>query len=117
MKRKKLIAAVPVKKISVLLAEDQAKFRKSLRLLVELDGDIEVVGEAKNGREAVQLTSSLHPDVIVMDITMPLLNGLQATEQIIAKFPATKVLILSAHLDSEYIMQAVVFGASGYLIK
>jgi len=117
MKKQGFTAVSPIKKIKVLLAEDQMKFRKSLRLLVELDGDIEVVGEAKNGREAVQLASSLRPDVIVMDITMPLLNGLQATEQIIAKFPATKVLILSAHLDSEYIMQAVVFGASGYLIK
>lgn len=109
--------SLPVKQITVLLAEDHAGFRKSLKLLIESDGDIEVVGEAKNGREAVRLTKSLHPEVIVMDIAMPLLNGLQATREIMANSPATRVLILSAHPDPEYIKQAVILGASGYLIK
>jgi DNA-binding NarL/FixJ family response regulator len=103
--------------ITVLLADDHRSYRKSLKLLVESDGDIEVVGEAKNGSEAVRLNKSLHPDVVVMDIAMPLLNGLQATRQIMATSPATKVLILSAHPDAEYIKQAMIFGASGYLLK
>jgi two-component system response regulator DegU len=99
------------------LAEDHAAYRKSLKLLVELDGDIDVVGEAKNGCDAVRLNKSLHPDVIVMDISMPLLNGLQATRQILTTFPSTKVIILSSHSDPEYVKQAMVLGASGYLLK
>ena len=75
------------------------------------------MGEAKNGCEAVSLSKSLNPDVIVMDIAMPLLNGLQATQKIKAGSPGTKVLILSAHPDPEYIQQAMGFGASGYLFK
>jgi len=117
MKRQELIVPLPIIQITLLLAEDHAAFRKSLKLLVESDGDIKVVGEAKNGREAVQLTMSLHPEVVVMDLAMPLLNGLQATRQIMAISPGTRVLILSAHPDPEYIKQAVICGASGYLIK
>ena len=117
MKIHKIDDSMPTKQISVLLAEDNANFRKSLKLLVELDGDIDVVGEAKNGSDAVSLTKKLHPEVIVMDIAMPLLNGLQATRQIMDTFPSTRVLILSANSDSEYVMQAVTSGASGYLIK
>jgi DNA-binding NarL/FixJ family response regulator len=117
MKRLELIESLPVKQITVLLADDHSSVRKSLKLSLELDGDIEVVGEAKNGREAVRLTMSLHPEVVVMDIGMPLLNGLRATRQIMADSPATRVLILSAHPDPEYIKQAVLLGASGYLIK
>ena len=108
---------LPIAQITVLLAEDHVAYRKSLKLLVESDGDIEVVGEAKNGCEAVRLNKSLRPDVIVMDIAMPLLNGLQATRRIMETSPATKVLMLSSHPDSEYIEQAMVFGASGYFLK
>jgi len=117
MINQELIDSLPKKQITVLLAEDRANIRKFLKLSVELDGDIEVVGEAKNGREAVQLTKSLHPEVVVMDIAMPQLNGLQATRQIMETSPAARVLILSAHPDPEYIKQAVISGASGYLIK
>ena len=117
MKLQELTDTLLLKHISVLLAENNANFRKSLKLLIESDGDIEVVGEAKNGRDAVQLAMSLHPEVIVMDIAMPLLNGLEATRQIMEISPATRVLILSAHPDPEYIKQAVLLGASGYLIK
>jgi len=117
MKRQELTDSLPIKQITVLLAEDNSNFRKSLKLLIESDGDIEVVGEAKNGREAVELTTSLHPQVIVMDIAMPLLNGLEATRQIMEISPTTRVLILSAHPDPEYIKKAVGLGASGYLIK
>ena len=117
MKRQEATDSLPVKPITVLLAEDHANFRKSLKLLIESDGDIEVVGEAKNGREAIRLAMSLHPQVIVMDIAMPLLNGLEATRQILKTSPAIRVLILSAHPDPEYIQQAMMCGASGYLIK
>jgi DNA-binding NarL/FixJ family response regulator len=117
MKTQELVDPVSTTQIMVLLAEDHANFRKSLKLLIEADGDIEVVGEAKNGNEAVRLTRSLHPEVVVMDIAMPLLNGLQATRQIMESSPGTRVLILSAHPDPEYIEQAMILGASGYLIK
>jgi DNA-binding NarL/FixJ family response regulator len=106
-----------MKQISVLLAEDHTIVRQGLRLLVEADGDIEIVGEAKTGREAVQMTNELHPEVIVMDIAMPLLNGLEATRQILKTFPDTKILILSAHSDPEYVEQVVKAGALGYLVK
>jgi len=106
-----------MKRIAVLLAEDHTIVRQGLRLLIEADGDIEIVGEAKTGREALQMTTDLHPEVIVMDIAMPLLNGIQATRQILKAFPAMKVLILSAHSDPEYVEQVVKVGALGYLVK
>ncbi len=105
-----------MKQISVLLAEDHTIVRQGLRLLVEAAGDIEIVGEAKTGREAVRLTRELHPEIVVMDIAMPLLNGLQATRQILKAFPSTKVLILSAHSDSN-ISNRWLSRAMGYLIK
>lgn len=117
MKSQKLIVSAPLKQITVLLAEDYANLRKTLKLLVESEGDIKVVGEAKTGVEAVQMTGDLRPEVILMDISMPLLNGLHATRQIMKISPATKVLMLSAHSDPEYIEQAVIVGASGYLLK
>ena len=117
MKRRELIESLPVKQITVLLAEDHANFRKSLKLLVESDGDIKVVGEAENGFEVLQMAGDLRPEVIIMDIAMPLLNGLDATRQLLETSPSTRVLILSAHLEPEYIKKAVICGASGYLIK
>ena len=106
-----------MKRIAVLLVEDHTLVRQGLRILIEVDGDIEIIGEAKTGREAIQMAKTLRPEVIVMDIAMPLLNGLQATRQILKEFPATKVLILSAHSDPEYVEQVVKVGASGYLVK
>jgi DNA-binding NarL/FixJ family response regulator len=106
-----------MKQISVLLAEDHTIVRQGLRLLVEADGDMEIIGEARTGREALRLTHELRPDVIVMDIAMPLLNGLEATRQILKAFPGTKILILSAHSDPQYVEQVVVAGALGYLVK
>ena len=106
-----------MKQIAVLLADDHAIVRQGLRLLVEADGDIEIVGEARTGREAVQMTQELHPEIVVMDIAMPQLNGIQATRQILKAFPATKVLILSAHSDPEYVEQVVKEGAMGYVVK
>jgi DNA-binding NarL/FixJ family response regulator len=91
--------------------------RQGLRTLLEAEGDIDVVGEAETGRQAVQLTRKLRPAVVVMDIAMPLLNGLEATRRIREALPATKVLILSAHNDDAYVEQVIALGASGYLIK
>jgi len=106
-----------MKRIAVLLVEDHTIVRQGLRLLIEAEGDIQIVGEAKTGREAVQMARSIRPEVIVMDIAMPLLNGLQATRQILKDLPSTKVLILSAHSDPEYVDQVVKIGALGYLVK
>jgi DNA-binding NarL/FixJ family response regulator len=106
-----------MKQITVLLAEDHTIVRQGLRLLVEADGDIGIVGEAKTGREAVEMNRELRPEVIVMDIAMPLLNGLEATRQILKACPTTKILILSAHSDAEYVEQVVKAGAMGYLVK
>ncbi|MEN6424981.1 MAG: response regulator transcription factor [Phycisphaerales bacterium] len=106
-----------MKRIAVLLADDHTIVREGLRALLEAEGDIEVVGEAQTGRQAVQLSKGLRPDVVIMDIAMPLLNGLEATRQIVKAVPTTRVLILSAHGDDEYIRQAVLLGAAGYLIK
>ena len=85
-----------MKRITVLLAEDHMVVREGLRALLEAEGDIEVVGEAATGRQAVELTRKLRPDVVVMDIAMPVLNGLEATRQIRKARPETRVLILSA---------------------
>ncbi|MFN0075260.1 MAG: response regulator [Prosthecobacter sp.] len=106
-----------MKLITVLLAEDHAIVREGLRAFLKLEAGIEVVGEAENGRQAVMLAAQLRPDVVVMDIAMPLLNGMEATRQILHATPAIKVLILSAHNDDAYVEQVMALGASGYLIK
>jgi DNA-binding NarL/FixJ family response regulator len=106
-----------MERITILLADDHMIVREGLRALLEAEGDIEVVGEAETGREAVHLTKRLRPDVVIMDIAMPLLNGLEATRRILKTVPATRVLVLSAHNDDEYIRQVVMLGAAGYLIK
>jgi len=103
--------------ITVLLADDHAVVRDGLRALLEIEADIQVVGEADTGRKAVQLTKQLLPAVVVMDIAMPLLNGLEATRQILKALPATRVLILSAHSDDEYVDEVIRMGAAGYLVK
>lgn len=103
--------------ISVLLVEDHTIVREGLRILLSVERDIVVAGEAGNGREAVRQARRLRPDVVVMDIAMPLLNGLEATRQILAALPDTKILILSAHSDDAYVDQVMSFGAAGYLIK
>lgn len=107
----------PERPITVLLAEDHALMRESLLALLTLEGDLRVVGQAKNGRQAVALAGKLCPDVVVMDISLPLLNGLAAMQQILQARPAAKVLMLSAHSADSYIEQARALGASGYLIK
>jgi DNA-binding NarL/FixJ family response regulator len=106
-----------MKRITVLLAEDHSIVREGLRSLLELGSDFEVVGEAETGRQAVDLARKLRPAVVVMDIAMPLLNGFEATRQILLAAPDTKVLVLSAHSDDEYVAHMAAVGASGYLVK
>ena len=108
---------ISMKRISVLLAEDHHIVREGFRSLLKHERDIEVVGEAESGRQAVQLTRKLRPAVVVMDIAMPLLNGLEATRQIRKDFPDTRVIILSAHNDNAYVDRAAALGAAGFLLK
>jgi DNA-binding NarL/FixJ family response regulator len=106
-----------MEQITVLLADDHLIVRQGLRVLLELDGDIRVVGECENGRQALRMARELAPDVVVMDISMPMLNGLDATRQIVKEVPATKVIMLSCHNDSDRVQQATQAGALGYLLK
>ena len=112
-----LIQHMNPKPITVLLAEDHQIVREGFRALLRHESDIQVVGEAETGRQAVQLTRKLRPAVVVMDIAMPLLNGLEATRQIRKEMPATRVLVLSAHSDDAYVEQVMALGAAGFLLK
>ena len=104
-------------KIRVLLAEDHTIVRKGLRALLKDVDDIKVVGEAADGREAVQLTSDILPDVVVIDISMPLLNGLEATRRITEQHAEVNVVVLTVHSNEEYILRTFQSGAVGYLVK
>jgi DNA-binding NarL/FixJ family response regulator len=106
-----------MKRIRILLAEDHMVVREGFRKLLAAEADFEVVGEAQTGRQAVALARKLRPDVVVMDIAMPLLNGLEATRQIRQAIPGARVLMLSAHNDDAYIEQSLAFGAVGFLLK
>jgi len=101
----------------VLLAEDHTIVRQGIAALLRAEGDIEVVGEASNGLEAVELAKKLGPDVVLMDIGMPQLNGLETTREIKKRFPSMKILVLSMYDNEEWIFQILKAGASGYLIK
>jgi DNA-binding NarL/FixJ family response regulator len=103
--------------IQVLIAEDHMFVRQGLKSLLEGEGDIKVVGEAENGRIAVEMAHKLRPDVILMDIAMPQLNGLEATRQILKAYPRTLIILLSAYKDDAYIEKAAALGAAGYLNK
>jgi DNA-binding NarL/FixJ family response regulator len=106
-----------MKKITVLLAEDHTIVREGFCKMLELEKDIQVIGEAQNGRQAVAMVKKLRPAVVVMDIAMPLLNGLEATRQILKAIPGTRILILSAHSDDAYVKNATESGAVGFLLK
>ena len=106
-----------MKTITVLLADDHHIVCEGYRHLLGIVKDIKVIAEAHNGREAISLTKQHHPDVIVMDLAMPLLNGLEATRQILEQDPDAKVIILSGHNDDEHINRIVEVGAAGYLFK
>jgi DNA-binding NarL/FixJ family response regulator len=105
------------KQITVLIADDHMVVREGLRKLLEAEKDIEVIGEAANGRIAVEQALKLNPDVVVMDIAMPQMNGLEATRQLRKVVPDAKVIILSAHSDDAYVEGVMALGANGYLIK
>lgn len=106
-----------MQKITVLLADDHTIVRQGFRILLEAEADISVVGEAETGRQAVTLAKRLVPNVVVMDIAMPSLNGLEAMRQIVKEVAGTKVLILSSYSEDEYVQQATEGGAVGYLLK
>ena len=103
--------------ISVLIADDHKIMLAGLRSILEKQTDFEVVGEADNGRKAVQMAQEKKPDVVVMDVSMPDLNGIEATKQIIESLPETRVIALSMHSDKRFVMGMLRAGASGYLLK
>lgn len=101
----------------ILLADDHTILRAGLKMMLNAQPDMEVVGEAHDGRQALQEAMRLHPDIILMDITMPDMNGIEATKQVKKHLPDVKVLILTMHENDEYVFQALRAGASGYLLK
>jgi two-component system response regulator NreC len=106
-----------MKKLRILLADDHIVMRTGLRALLERQPNLEVVGESEDGRETIELSASLKPDVVVMDVGMPILNGIEATRMIVGQHPTTAVVILSMHSDESYVMRALKAGARAYLLK
>jgi DNA-binding NarL/FixJ family response regulator len=104
-------------RITVLLADDHKILREGVKKLLELDPAFSVVGEADNGRLAVELSRELHPTIVLMDIAMPILNGIEAARQILRDRPSTRILILSAHWDDAYIERLITLGVAGYVLK
>jgi len=103
--------------LRVLLADDHGVVRKGLRFLLERQPGVEIIGEAADGREAVRLAEESDPDIVIMDVAMPLLNGIEATSQIVKRNPKTAVIILSMYSDEDYLLSALNAGAKGYLLK
>jgi len=106
-----------MKKIRVLIADDHTLVRDGIRSLLALAADIEIVGEAANGRESVEKVRQLMPDIVIMDLAMPIMGGLEATRRIRKEFPATKVLALTQYDDSEYVIPVIEAGARGFVTK
>lgn len=106
-----------MKTLKVVLAEDHGLVRAGLRALMEKFADVTVVGEAADGREAVKIVKDRAPDILVMDLAMPNLNGIEATHQVVKAFPKVRILILSMHASEAYVLQALRAGASGYMLK
>jgi DNA-binding NarL/FixJ family response regulator len=105
------------KKITILLADDHSVVRQGFRRILESQSDMEIVGEASNGREAIERATTLSPDVVVMDVAMPELNGIEATRRLMESSPRTRVLALSMHKDAVYVREILRAGARGYLLK
>jgi len=103
--------------IRILLADDHAVVRDGLRALLDRQSDLTVIAEASDGRECVQLAEDLSPDVVIMDVAMPKMNGIEAARRILATRPATAVVMLSMHRDESYVLQSLKAGAKGYLLK
>ncbi len=106
-----------MKKITVLLAEDHTMVREGIRMMLNLETDLDVVGEARDGRQALGMAMELQPDVVLMDIAMPGLNGLETTRQLLRARPGARIIILTAHCDDAYVRHAVESGAMGFLLK
>jgi DNA-binding NarL/FixJ family response regulator len=106
-----------MKRTRILLADDHAVVRQGFKMILSAQTDMEIVGEAANGREAVELAEKLRPDVVVMDVAMPELNGIEATRRLVAENPHTRVIALSMHKDSVYVREILRAGARGYLLK
>jgi two-component system response regulator NreC len=106
-----------MRKITILLADDHQLMRSGLRVLLEQQADLSVAGEASDGREAVSLSGSLKPDVLVMDVGMPNLNGIEAASQISQSHPQISIVMLSMHADESYVLRALKAGVKGYLLK
>lgn len=103
--------------LRLLLVDDEKLIRRGLKALLKLAPELEIVGEAENGRDALIMVESLKPDVVLMDVRMPIMDGVAATKEIVARFPKTKVLILTTFADEDYVVRALRHGASGYLLK
>lgn len=110
-------ASRSMSRITVMIADDHELFRQGTRNLIEKETDIVVVGEAKNGKEAVEIAEKLQPDIILMDISMPVINGIEATRQIKTSRPSTAVIVLTAYDNDKYIVALLEAGAAGYLLK
>jgi DNA-binding NarL/FixJ family response regulator len=106
-----------VSTLRILLADDHKVMREGLRMVLGREPNMEVVGEANNGAEAIRLAQQLQPDIVIMDVSMPELNGLKATEALSASTPETKVLILTRHGDASYVQRLLQAGANGYVLK
>ncbi len=106
-----------MKKISILLVDDHTIVRQGLKALLTQDAGIEVIGEAEDGRQAVEMAAKTRPDIVVMDVAMPFMNGLDATRQVLKSLPTTKVLVLSSYGEDDYVQQLIEAGAAGYLLK
>jgi DNA-binding NarL/FixJ family response regulator len=103
--------------MKVIICDDQAIIRDGLAMLLKLEPDIDIVGSAEDGAEAVEMVAEKEPDLILMDLKMPIMNGVEATRQIVAKYPEVKVLVLTTYADDEWVFDAIQAGASGYLLK
>jgi len=101
----------------VIICDDQAIVRDGLAMLLKLEPDIDIVGSAEDGAEAVEMVADKKPDLILMDLKMPIMNGVEATRQIVTKYPEVKVLVLTTYADDEWVFDAIQAGASGYLLK
>jgi DNA-binding NarL/FixJ family response regulator len=106
-----------MKRIRILLADDHGVVRQGFKMILDAQADMEIVGEAANGREAVELAERLKPDIVVMDVAMPELNGIEATRRLAESAPHVRVLALSMHKDSVYVRETLRAGARGYLLK